>query len=186
MHMSEQAIPAASGAGGAGDEQHPSIFATTVCSIVEHGGELLMVRQLNREGEERWNFPTGWMASHDEDGNVQIPEHVVNRNLLMETGYAASGASLIGATLVREHDEDGRRIGTSMRLDYLSSQPRQTSYAINDSDILGAPQWFSPGDIEIMIANNEVKGELTAAAFRHWQEFRRSGAVSGDVIDIPN
>jgi hypothetical protein len=37
-----------------------------------------------------------------------------------------------------------------------------------------------------MIAQNEVKGELTAAAFRHWQEFRRSGAVSGDVIDIPN
>ena len=145
MHMSEQAIPAASGTGGAGEEQHPAIFATTVCSIVEHGGELLMVRQLNREGEERWNFPTGWMASHDEDGNVQIPEHVVNRNLLMETGYAASGATLIGSTLVREHDEDGRRIGTSMRLDYLSSQPRQTSYAINDSDILGAPQWFSPG-----------------------------------------
>jgi ADP-ribose pyrophosphatase YjhB (NUDIX family) len=186
MHMSEQAIPAASGTGGAGEEQHPAIFATTVCSIVEHGGELLMVRQLNREGEERWNFPTGWMASHDEDGNVQIPEHVVNRNLLMETGYAASGATLIGSTLVREHDEDGRRIGTSMRLDYVSSQPRQTSYAINDSDILGAPQWFSPRDIEGMIANNEVKGELTAAAFRHWQEFRRSGSVSGDVIDIPN
>ena len=184
MHMSEQAIPAASGTGAG--EQHPPIFATTVCSIVEHGGELLMVRQLNREGEERWNFPTGWMASHDEDGNVQIPEHVVNRNLLMETGYAASGATLIGATLVREHDEDGRRIGTSMRLDYLSSQPRQTSYAINDSDILAAPQWFSPGDIELMIAGNEVKGELTAAAFRHWQEFRRSGSVSGDVIDIPN
>ena len=67
-----------------------------------------------------------------------------------------------------------------------ASQPRQTSYAINDSDILGAPQWFSPADIEVMIANNEVKGELTAAAFRHWQEFRRGGSVSGDVIDIPN
>src|SRR6476619_2066808 len=184
--MSDLPSPEAGSARPPGDEHHEPIFATTVCSIGEHGGELLMVRQLNREGEERWNFPTGWMAPLDEDGNVQIPEHVVNRNLLMETGYAASGATLIGATLVREHDEDGRRIGTSMRLDYLSSQPRQTSYAINDSDILGAPQWFSPPDIEIMIAGNEVKGELTAAAFRHWQEFRRSGAVSGDVIDIPN
>src|SRR5438067_5343937 len=134
---------------------HLAIMATTVCSIVEHGGELLMVRQLNREGEERWNFPTGWMEPRDEDGHIQMPEHVVNRNLLMETGYAASGATLIGATLVREHDEDGRRIGTSMRLDYLSSQPRQTSCAINDSAILRAPQWISPADIEIMIANNE-------------------------------
>jgi len=104
----------------------------------------------------------------------------------METGYAASGATLIGATLVREHDMDGRRIGTSMRLNYLSSQPRQTSYAINDSDILGAPQWFSPADIEAMIADDQVKGELTAAAFRHWQEYRRHGTVSGDVVDIPN
>jgi ADP-ribose pyrophosphatase YjhB (NUDIX family) len=183
--MSEQAIPAKT-AGVTGDEEHPAIFATTVCSIVEHGGELLMVRQLNREGEERWNFPTGWMASHDEDGNVQMPEHVVNRNLLMETGYSASGATLIGATLVREHDMDGRRIGTSMRLNYLSSQPRQTSYAISDSDILGAPQWFGPADIEAMIADDQIKGELTATAFRHWQEHRRTGAVSGDVVDIPN
>src|SRR4029077_3425287 len=79
---------------GTSVEVHPTIFATTVCSIVEHGGELLMVRQLNREGEERWNFPTGWMAQLDEDGRVQIPEHVVNRNLLMETGYAASQATL--------------------------------------------------------------------------------------------
>ena len=39
---------------------HPAIMATTVCSIVEHGGELLMVRQLNREGEERSNSPDGW------------------------------------------------------------------------------------------------------------------------------
>ena len=186
MHMSEQAIPAASGTGGPGEEQHPAIFATTVCSIVEHGGELLMVRQLNREGEERWNFPTGWMASHDEDGNVQIPEHVVNRNLLMETGYAASGATLVGVALVREHDDDGRRIGTSTRLDDLCSQPRQSSYAVNDSDILGAPQWFSPADIEMMIARNEVKGQLTATAFRHWQEYRRSGRLSADLVDIPN
>src|SRR3954451_11917216 len=131
MRMSEQAIPAASGSGGAGEEQHPAIFATTVCSIVEHGGELLMVRQLNREGEERWNFPTGWMAPHDEDGNIQIPEHVVNRNLLMETGYAASGATLIGATLVREHDEDGRRIGTSMRLGHPSRQAPPTRSPLN-------------------------------------------------------
>jgi ADP-ribose pyrophosphatase YjhB (NUDIX family) len=183
--MSEQAL----GAGASTpplDEQHPTIFATTVCSIVEHGGELLMVRQLNREGEERWNFPTGWMSPTDEDGSVQMPEHVVNRNLLMETGYAASGATLIGISLVREHDLDGRRIGTSMRLTYLSSQPRQTSYAINDSDILGAPEWFSPTAIEAMIEDQQVKGELTAAAFRHWQEYRRSSVVSGDVIDIPN
>src|SRR4029078_11679364 len=108
MHMSEQAIPAASGR-GAGEEQHAPIFATTVCSIVEHGGELLMVRQLNREGEERWNFPTGWMAALDEDRASQIPEHVVNRNLLMETGYAASGATLIGMSLVREATHSGRR-----------------------------------------------------------------------------
>jgi ADP-ribose pyrophosphatase YjhB (NUDIX family) len=183
--MSEQALPTEPDQ-TIEDEQHPLIFATTVCSIVEHGGELLMVRQLNREGEERWNFPTGWMAPHDEDGHVQMPEHVVNRNLLMETGYAASGATLIGVSLVREHDMDGRRIGTSMRLNYLSSQPRQTSYAINDSDILGAPEWFSPAAIEAMIEDQQVKGELTAAAFRHWQEYRRSGAVSGDVIDVPN
>ena len=38
---------------------HPNILPTTVCAVVEHGGELLMVRQLNRDGEERWNFPTG-------------------------------------------------------------------------------------------------------------------------------
>ena len=182
--MSEQATPTSAGIDPA--EQHSLIFATTVCSIVEHGGELLMVRQLNREGEERWNFPTGWMEPRDEDGHIQMPEHVVNRNLLMETGYAASGATLIGISLVREHDMDGRRIGTSMRLNYLSSQPRQTSYAINDSDILGAPEWFKPTDIEAMIADQQVKGELTAAAFRHWQEFRRTGSMTSDVIDIPN
>jgi hypothetical protein len=169
-----------------GDEQHDPIFATTVCAIVEHGGELLMVRQLNREGEERWNFPTGWMAPLDEDGASQIPEHVVNRNLLVETGYAASGSTLIGMSLVREHDVEGRRIGTSMRLNYLSSQPRQTSYAVADSDILGAPEWFTPAQIEGMIARNEIKGELTAAAFRHWQAYRREGTVSADVVDIPN
>jgi len=88
--------------------EHPAIMATTVCSIVEHGGELLMVRQLNREGEERWNFPTGWMAPLDEDDRVQLPEHSVNRNLLMETGYAASDAHLIGVSVVREHDVDGQ------------------------------------------------------------------------------
>src|ERR671929_15267 len=81
--------------------EHPEIFSATVCAIVEHGGALLMVRQLNREGEERWNFPTGWMHPLDEDGGVQLPEHVVNRNLLMETGYAASQATLIGVCLVR-------------------------------------------------------------------------------------
>ena len=182
--MSEQATPTSAGIDPA--EQHSLIFATTVCAIVEHGGELLMVRQLNREGEERWNFPTGWMAPLDEDGDSQIPEHVVNRNLLMETGYAASGSTLIGMSLVREHDTDGRRIGTSMRLNYLSSQPRQTSYAINDSDILGAPEWFKPTDIEGMIAEGQVKGELTAAAFRHWEEYRRTGSMTSDVIDIPN
>ena len=171
---------------GTSVEVHPTIFATTVCSIVEHGGELLMVRQLNREGEERWNFPTGWMAPLDEDGRVQIPEHVVNRNLLMETGYAASQATLIGVSLVREHDDDGRRIGTSTRLNYLSSQPRQTSYAINDSDILGAPEWFSPAQVEGLIASGEVKGQLTVSAFRQWQHYREAGQCSADVVDIPN
>jgi ADP-ribose pyrophosphatase YjhB (NUDIX family) len=182
--MSEQASPASMGIDPG--EEHSLIFAATVCAIVEHGGELLMVRQLNREGEERWNFPTGWMEPRDEDGHVQMPEHVVNRNLLMETGYAASGATLIGISLVREHDMDGRRIGTSMRLNYLSSQPRQTSYAIIDSDILGAPEWFKPSDIEELIADDQVKGHLTASAFRHWQEYRRTGALTADVVDIPN
>lgn len=184
--MSDLPSPEAGSARPPGDEHHDPIFATTVCSIVEHGGELLMVRQLNREGEERWNFPTGWMATLDEDGASQIPEHIVNRNLLMETGYAASGASLIGMSLVREHDTDGRRIGTSMRLNYLSSQPRQTSYAVADSDILGAPEWFSPAEVEGMIQRGEVKGELTTAAYRHWQAYRRDGRISADVIDTPN
>ena len=106
---------------------HPKILATTVCAIVEHGGELLMVRQLNRDGEERWNFPTGWMEPVDEDGRIQLPEHSVNRNLLVETGYAASDAHLIGVSLVREHDPDGHRIGTSLRLNYVCEQFRQTS-----------------------------------------------------------
>lgn len=185
-NMGEQAARIQPGTPTSGDEQHPLIFSTTVCAIVEHGGELLMVRQLNREGEERWNFPTGWMNQHDEDGRVQLPEHVVNRNLLMETGYAASGATLIGISVVREHDHDGRRTGTSMRLDYLCSQPRQTSYAINDPDILGAPQWFAPGQIEELVERGEVKGELTATAFRHWQQYRRSDTIAGDIVDIPN
>ena len=30
---------------------HELILAATVCAIVEHGGELVMVRQLNREGQ---------------------------------------------------------------------------------------------------------------------------------------
>jgi ADP-ribose pyrophosphatase YjhB (NUDIX family) len=165
---------------------HPAIMATTVCSIVEHGGELLMVRQLNREGEERWNFPTGWMAPLDEDGHVQLPEHSVNRNLLMETGYAASDAHLIGVSVVREHDADGHRIGTSLRLNYLSAHPRQTSYAVNDPDILGAPEWFAPAEIEELIERNEIKGELTAAAYRHWREYHQSGALTADIVDIPN
>jgi len=168
------------------DEQHAPVLATTVCAIVEHGGQLLMVRQYNREGEACWNFPTGWMSRLDEDGRVQMPEHVVNRNLLMETGYSAAQATLIGCCVVREHDEDGRRIGTSMRLNYLSSQPRQTSYAVNDPDILGAPEWFSPDRIDEMHAAGELKGELTATALRHWREYRRTGALSSDVIDIPN
>jgi ADP-ribose pyrophosphatase YjhB (NUDIX family) len=185
--MSDPATPAETAApdplSGA---DHPTIFATTVCSIVEHGGELLMVRQLNREGEERWNFPTGWMQPLDEDGRVQLPEHVVNRNLLAETGYAASGAALIGVSVVREHDASGHRTGTSLRLNYLSSQPRQTSYAVNDPDILGDPAWFTPAEVDELIARSEVKGELTAAAFRHWREYRRTGLPSADVVDIPN
>lgn len=165
---------------------HPNILPATVCSIVEHGGELLMVRQLNREGEERWNFPTGWMQPVDEDGCVQLPEHSVNRNLLMETGYAASDAQLIGVSLVREHDPDGHRVGTSLRLDYLTTHPRQTSYAVNDPDILGVPEWFTPEAIEELIANRQVKGELTSTAFRHWQGFRAGSGVAADIVDIPN
>jgi ADP-ribose pyrophosphatase YjhB (NUDIX family) len=167
-------------------DDHPPIFSATVCAIVEHGGELLMVRQLNREGEERWNFPTGWMEPRDEDGGVELPEHVVNRNLLGETGYAASGAALIGVCVVREHDLDGHRTGTSLRLNYLSSQPRQTSYAVNDPEILGDPEWFTPAEVERLIADGEVKGELTATAYRHWQAYRRNGRPSSDVVDIPN
>ena len=102
----------------------PNILPTTVCAVVEHGGELLMVRQLNRDGEERWNFPTGWMEPVDEDGRVQLPEHSVNRNLLVETGYAASDAHLVGISLVREHDPDGHRVGTSLRLNYVCEQLR--------------------------------------------------------------
>ena len=167
-------------------DEHEPIFATTVCAIVEHGGELLMVRQLNREGEERWNFPTGWMTRRGDDGDVNLPEHVVNGNLLMETGYSASRATLIGVSLVREHDLDGHRVGTSLRLNYLSSQPRQTGYAVSDPKILGDPAWFTPAQVEELIANGEVKGELTAAAYRHWQSYRRHGQASADIIDIPN
>jgi hypothetical protein len=57
---------------------------------------------------------------------------------------------------------------------------------VNDADILGAPEWFPPAEIEELIARKEVKGELTAAAYRHWREYRESGALSADVIDIPN
>ena len=178
--------PAAQPAGGLAGADHPAIFASTVCAIVEHGGELLMVRQLNRDGEERWNFPTGWMAPRDDDGAVNLPEHVVNGNLLMETGYSASRATLIGVSLVREHDLDGHRIGTSLRLNYLSSEPRQTGYAVSDPKILGDPEWFTPAQVEELIAGGEVKGELTAAAYRHWQEYRRTGRPSADVVDIPN
>ena len=126
------------------------------------------------------------MAPVDEDGHVQLPEHSVNRNLLMETGYAASDAQLIGVSVVREHDADGHRVGTSLRLNYLSAHPRQTSYAVNDPDILGARSGSRRREIEDLIGRNEVKGELTAAAYRHWREYRQSGALSADVIDIPN
>jgi ADP-ribose pyrophosphatase YjhB (NUDIX family) len=165
---------------------HPNILPATVCSIVEHGGELLMVRQLNRDGQERWNFPTGWMEPVDEDGRVQLPEHSVNRNLLMETGYAASDAQLIGISLVREHDAEGHRVGTSLRLDYLTTHPRQTSYAVNDPDILGAPEWFTPEAIDELIGSGQVKGELTAAAFRHWRSFHAGSGICADIVDIPN
>jgi len=104
----------------------------------------------------------------------------------METGYAASDAHLIGVSVVREHDPDGHRVGTSLRLNYLSAHPRQTSYAVTDSDILGTPAWFAPAEIEDLIGRKQVKGELTAAAFRHWQEYHKSGALSADVVDIPN
>ena len=128
---------------------HPAILATTVCSIVEHGGELLMVRQLNREGDERWNFPTGWMAPLDEDGHVAAPRALGQPQPAgMETGYAASARTLIGVSLVREHDPDGHRVGTSLRLNYLSASrarpatpsPTRTSWARR--------KWFPPAEIE--------------------------------------
>ena len=184
--MSDPATSPAPGSTPRPDEGHPIIFAATVCAIVEHGGELLMVRQLNRDGDERWNFPTGWMSGRDEDGGVELPEQVVNRNLLAETGYSAADATLIGVSVVQEHDLDGHRIGTSLRLNYLSHGPRQTSYAVADSDILGAPEWFRPAAVEGLIERGEIKGELTAAAYRHWQTFRRTGRASADVVDIPN
>jgi hypothetical protein len=111
---------------------------------------------------------------------------VENRNLLAETGYSAADATLIGVSVVQEHDLDGHRIGTSLRLNYLSHGPRQTSYAVADSDILGAPEWFRPAAVEGLIERGEIKGELTAAAYRHWQTFRRTGRASADVVDIPN
>ena len=165
---------------------HELILATTVCAIVEHGGELLMVRQLNRDGQPRWNFPTGWMDRSDEDGDVQLPEHVVNRNLLMETGYAASQATLVGQALVREHDAEGQRIGTSIRLNYLCGQPRQTSYAVNDPDIVAAPEWFTARRGGGADQPWRGQGRLTESAFRHWQEFRASGRLSCDLVDVPN
>jgi ADP-ribose pyrophosphatase YjhB (NUDIX family) len=184
--MSDAATSSEPGTPRPPEEGHHTIFAATVCAIVEHGGELLMVRQLNRDGEERWNFPTGWMSGRDEDGGVELPEQVVNRNLLEETGYSAAEATLIGVSVVREHDLGGHRTGTSLRLNYLSHGPRQTSYAVADSDILGAPEWFTPAEIEGLIARGEVKGELTATAYRHWQAYRRSGHTSADIVDIPN
>jgi ADP-ribose pyrophosphatase YjhB (NUDIX family) len=183
---SESGFMAAPAAAELTGQAHERILATTVCAVVEHGGELLMVRQLNREAEPRWNFPTGWMVSHDEDGHLQLPEHAVNRNLLIETGYGSNNATLIGMAVVHEHDESGRRIGTSLRLNYLCGQPRQTTYAVNDPDILGAPEWHSPEEIEQLAVRGELKGELTLVTFRHWQEYRRTGGVSAGVVDIPN
>jgi len=57
---------------------------------------------------------------------------------------------------------------------------------VTDPDILGAPAWFAPAEIEDLIARNEIKGELTAAAYRHWREYRSNGRLSADVVDIPN
>ena len=36
------------------------------------------------------------------------------------------------------------------------------------------------------LGTGEVKGELTTAAYRHWQAYRRDGRISADVIDTPN
>jgi hypothetical protein len=38
----------------------------------------------------------------------------------------------------------------------------------------------------VLIADHQVKGELTVSAFRHWQEFRKTGSLTADVVDIPN
>ena len=77
-------------------------------------------------------------------------------------------------------------MGTSLRLNYVCEQLRQTSYAVNDPDILGAPEWFTPEEIDGLIAHTQVKGELTAAAFRHWRTYREGGEMSADIVDIPN
>ena len=52
----------------------------------------------------------------------------------METGYAASQATLIGQTLVQEHDDAEPETASAPRCgsNYLCGQPRQTSYAVND------------------------------------------------------
>ena len=43
---------------------HELILATTVCAIVEHGGELLMVRQLNRRASRAGTSPPGgWIEA---------------------------------------------------------------------------------------------------------------------------
>jgi hypothetical protein len=87
---------------------------------------------------------------------------------------------------VREHDEEGNRMGTSMRLNYLCGRPRQTSYAVNDPDILAAPEWFTPAEVEALIERREIKGKLTESAFRHWQTYRANGELSCDLVDVPN
>ena len=73
-----------------------------------------------------------------------------------------------------------------MRLNYLSSQPRQTSYAINDSDILGAPQWFAPPTIEAHDRERRGEGRADRRRLPPLAGVPPDGAVSGDVVDIPN
>ena len=73
-----------------------------------------------------------------------------------------------------------------LRFLFLRPRPNQViEFDPGGSDAI--PRLFDEFDrIADAAAGREVKGELTAAAFRHWQTYRRDGSVSGDVIDIPN
>ena len=89
-------------------------------------------------------------------------------------------------SVVREHDADGHRVGTSLRLNYLSAHPRQTSYAVNDSDILGSAGVVSAGRDRGADRPQRGQGRADRGRLPALAEYRESGALSADVIDIPN